>query len=218
MGVPVEDFQAFKTHYEESGKEVFAFLLHLEDVAEYDLAKFLVERGNFIDQIAKRSNIWTYYFYRASTNAGVPINPVGILSNIFGVKLCALPALLVFAKADHLKECPSVAFHLDPFLFKPERRPELERRFKDLYDKISACQESYEDPYDVIRCLSAKRRAWDYEDAIRPGSNYVKRQIEKSGIEDLPSDLMATVQRMLRDGILNTWRGGGTNPSDPGDP
>jgi len=39
MGNPVEDFRSFKDHYEKSGKQVFAFILHLEDVDDYNVAK-----------------------------------------------------------------------------------------------------------------------------------------------------------------------------------
>lgn len=213
MGNPVEDFETFKKHYEKSDKEVFAFILHLDDVNSfYDVAKFLTSHGNFVDQLAKSAGIWTYYFYKPNMTSQTSTNPSGDLSRLFGLLPSQLPALVVFAKANHLKNCPSVVFHLDPLLFKPDMEKELDARFKELYGMISACQRAFEDPHDVIRCLDSKRRNWDNQDDNRSGLIYMRGQIEKSGIADFPSRLMDRIISLLERGLLNSWRGGGIDP------
>ncbi len=205
MGVEVEEFNAFKFHYENSQSEVFAFFLYVSDKSSLQVIRYISHSKKFIDEVARKAGVFTYYFVDLKSNSQGRVNPSGDIARLFGIPLRELPGILVFTKADHLKECPGVVFPFDPILFTEGREVELENRFKEMYDKISQCKLRHADPYKVIECLERQRSRWDRDDDERPGSDYVRRQIIRSGLPDLPSRLISEIEKRLLNGWIGHW-------------
>ena len=125
MGVEIGEFKEFHARYQNQRSQIFAWFLYLSDNAFLEVIKFVLEDKSLIDELARGAGVWTYYY--VGLKKPTAENPVGEAKRLFMIPFDALPGILVFAKARHLKRCPCVFFPLDPCY---RRRPPFQNRLR----------------------------------------------------------------------------------------
>ena len=120
-----QDFTVVTVSIDPTERPVLAEAKQALYAGMYAQLKFVLEDKSLIDELARGAGVWTYYY--VGLKKPTAENPVGEAKRLFMIPFDALPGILVFAKARHLKRCPCVFFPLDPCY---RRRPPFQNRLR----------------------------------------------------------------------------------------